>query len=82
MKGKQVVFHLVRRLVLIRSICICGAIMQNLILAILAIPEWEDVIAALDDKQGEVEVGQLEVDVADLTHGLLRLGGHPLRLIV
>ena len=46
---------------------------HNLVLAELSISEREYVVAALDHMQGEIEVGQLEIDVSDLAL-CLRLG--------
>lgn len=47
---------------------------HNLILAVLTIPQREDVVATLDHEEGEVEIGQLEVNVANLADRLLRGG--------
>ena len=47
---------------------------HNLILSELSISERENIVAALDYMQGEVQIGQLEIDVSDLAL-CLRLGG-------
>ena len=43
-----------------------GWIMQDLVLAVLSISERENIIATLNDEEGEVQISQLEVDIADL----------------
>ena len=47
---------------------------HDLVLAELSISEREYIVAALDHMQGEVQIGQLEIDVSNLTL-CLRLGG-------
>ena len=62
-------------LVLISSVHIVVLVTgkHDLVLSELSISEREYVVAALDHMQGEIEVGQLEIDVSDLTL-CLRLG--------
>ena len=81
MEGKEVIILiLVRCLVLVaRSI---GPVVQDLILAVLTISKRENVIPTLDHEEREVKVGELEVDIPDLAHGLLGLCGNPLGLII
>lgn len=47
-----------------------AAILKEIVLAVLAISEREHIVAALDHKQREVQVRELEVNVADLTRCL------------
>ena len=81
MEGKEVIILvLVRRLVLVaRGV---GPVVEDLVLAVLTISKRENVIPALDHEEREVEVGELEVDIPDLTHGLLGLCGNSLGLII
>lgn len=53
-------------------ICQVIIVVQDIVLAVLPISEREHIIAALDDEEREVEVGQLEIDVADLAACLRR----------
>ena len=43
-----------------------GWVMQDLVLAVLSISERENIIATLNDEEREVQISQLEVDIADL----------------
>lgn len=47
-----------------------AAILEEIVLSVLSISERENIIAALYHEQREVQVGQLEVNVTDLTRGL------------
>jgi len=67
--GEQVVIEVVVALLvlLVREV---ATVVENVIFAILAVPEREDIVAALDDKEREIKVGKLEIDVTDLASRL------------
>ena len=67
---KKVVVHVgIAHVVLLAEVAAC---VQDVVLSVLAVPKRENVVAALDHEQGEVEVGQLEIDVPNLAFSLGR----------
>lgn len=54
-----------------------GLVCDELIASVLTVPKREDLIATLNNEEREVEIGQLEVDIADLTDRLSLLSGRP-----
>ena len=80
LEGEKVII-----LILVCRFLVAGSIrsvVQDLVLAVLTISKRENVIPALDHEEREVEVGELEVDIPDLAHGLLGLCGNSLGLII
>lgn len=66
--GKQVVVHVsIAHVVLLAEV---SARVQNVVLSVLAVPKRENVVAALDHEQGEVQVRQLEIDIPNLAFSL------------
>ena len=80
LEGEKVII-----LILVCRFLVAGSIrsvVQDLVLAVLAISERENIVPALDHEEGKVEVRELEVDIADLADSLLRLCGNSLGLVV
>ena len=65
---KQVIVHV--RVAHVLLLTLVASVLQEVVLSVLPISEREHVVPALDDKQREVKVGQLEIDIANLAFSL------------